>query len=165
MAKTMKKIELDKQMKALLAEQSLANFKSDINRARSISVGHAGGGVTEVSLRRADSGTVYYFLQPVEVIELIHQLAANVGCHINLQPRDDFSSWRAWNPTHSKQPAIDNNGHPPHPNSISEHFEVGAKLPHPEEQPGMKLNRSKQNVVATKKTVNGRSTKRAARAS
>ena len=161
----MKKAELDKQMQALLAEQSLANFKTDINRARSISVGNAGGGVSEVSLRKINGDAVYYFLQPVEVIELIHQLAANVGCHINLQPRDDFSSWRSWNPTHSKQPAIDNNGHPPHPNPISEHLEVGAQLPNPEEQPGMKLNRSKQNVVATKKTVNERSTKRAARAS
>lgn len=161
----MKKADLDRKMQALLAQQSLVNFKGDKNRARSISIGNAGGGVTEVTLRKSNGDTTWHLLQPVEVIELIHQLAANVGCHINLKPREDFASWRGWNSQHSAQPAIENGGHPPQSNNISEHLEVGAKLPPPSEQPGVKLNRSKQNVVATKKTVDGRSVKRSARAS
>lgn len=161
----MKKAELNKKLQELLAEQDLANFQGDRNRARSISVGNAGGGVTEITLRRTNGDTTWCLLQPVEVIELVHQLAANVGCHINLKPREDFASWRGWNSVQVAQPTIENNGHPPHPNDLTEHLEVGAKLPPPNKQPGMKLNRSKQNAVATKKTVNGRSAKRSTRAS
>ncbi len=161
----MKKADLDKKMHALLAEQQLENFTGEKNRARSISVGNASGGITEITLRKTNGETTWYLLQPVEVIELIHQLAANVGCHINLKPREDFASWRGWNPVHNEQPRIERSEHPPHPEGLAERQEVGAKLPRPEEQPGMKLNRSKQNVVATKKTVNGRSVKRTARAS
>jgi len=161
----MKKTELDKKMQDMLAQQSLANFEGERNRARSISIGNAGGGVTEITLRKVNGETTWSLLQPVEVIELIHQLAANVGCHMSLKPREDFASWRGWKSTLSDQPAIENNGHPPHPNEISEHIQVGAKLPSPEKQPGLKLNRSKQNAVATKKTIDERTTKRTTRAS
>jgi hypothetical protein len=41
-------------------------------------------------------GIMWCIMQPVEVTELIHQLAANIGCHIAVKPRDDFASWREW---------------------------------------------------------------------
>jgi hypothetical protein len=78
-------------------ERQLANALAEsVSRGRSISVGTAFGGTTELSMRRADNTTIYVLLQQVEIVELIHQLAANIGCHINLQPRNDFASWRQW---------------------------------------------------------------------
>ncbi len=61
-------------------------------RARSVIVGTAFGGVSEISMRRMDGTVTFALLQPVEMVELIHQMAASIGCHINLRPRDDFSS-------------------------------------------------------------------------
>ena len=72
------------------------DLESQLNRARSITVGTAFGGTTEISMRSNAGNVLYSIMQPVEVIELIHQLAANVGCHILVKPRNDFSSWREW---------------------------------------------------------------------
>lgn len=66
------------------------------NRARSVTVGTAMNGVVEI-LMRTDERYVWAVLSPPEVIELVHQLAASVGCHTLLQPRNDFASWRKWN--------------------------------------------------------------------
>ena len=63
---------------------------SELNRARSVTVGTAFGGVTELTMRANDGKTVFAIMQPVETIELIHQLAGNVGCHLALKPREDF---------------------------------------------------------------------------
>jgi hypothetical protein len=112
-------------------------------------------------MRASDGTHVWCLLQPVETIELIHQLAANVGCHIALKPREDFSSWRGWKVSEKEQLQL--NGHPPFADPVPNADNVGASLPPPEQQPGMKLNRSNDDVVATKKTVNRRNTKRAAK--
>ena len=131
----MKPISSKKKMVELAAKLELENHQSNLSRARSVSVGTAFGGVTEISMRCNDGRTVWAIMQPVEVLELIHQLAANVGCHINVQPRDDFSSWRSWRVTEEEKKHL--NGHPPHPNDMALHNDVGAKLPPPEQQPGM----------------------------
>ena len=150
-------------------QQELSNFESNLNRARSVMVGTAFGGTTEVSMRANDGSNLWCLMQPVEVIELIHQLAANVGCHISLQPRQDFSSWRNWKYTekeleHYRGPqAVPGVGHAPHVNDMAPHQDRGQVLPPPEQQPGLKTEvpvRSEENVVATKKTVNRRSAKR-----
>ena len=125
----------DKHMQELGHRMSEENRLGDFNRARSVSIGTAFGGVTEISMRCNDGRTVWAIMQPVEVLELIHQLAANVGCHINVQPRDDFSSWRSWRVTEDEKKHL--NGHPPHPNDMALHNDVGARLPAPEQQPGM----------------------------
>lgn len=161
-------------MDAIAIQRELADFEGSLNRARSVMVGTAFGGVTEVSMRANDGKNLWCTLQPVEVIELIHQLAANVGCHINLQPRRDFSSWRDWKYTEEElahyrgvQP-FPGVGHAPHSNDMAPHQEKGQVLPPPEKQPGLKIDvpvRSEENVVATKKTVNRRSTKRTAKTS
>jgi hypothetical protein len=140
-----------------LAEQELKNAKSNATRSRSVTVGTAFGGTTEISMRGDGGAILWCILQPVEAIELIHQLAANVGCHIALKPREDFSSWRGWNVSEEERLRL--KGEVPNAGN------VGANLPPPEQQPGMKLNRSNDDVVATKKTVNRRSAKRAAKAS
>jgi hypothetical protein len=159
----MKQSDKQKRLADIQALQDIQNFEANLNRARSVTVGTAFGGTTEVSLRGNDGKTLWCLLQPVEVIELIHQLAANVGCHINLQPRRDFSSWRDWRVTEEEKLHLA--GHPPFSNDMAPHMQVGANLPPPEQQPGMKFTaKEQQNVVATEKTVNRRSTKRAAKA-
>jgi hypothetical protein len=145
---------MDKRTKQLVQ----ANLQGSESRARSVMVGTAFGGTTEISMRLDNGVSVWAILQPVETIELIHQLAANVGCHINLQPREDFASWRGWVPTKvdSLHPPFSN--HPPHA--------IGRNSPPPEEQPGIHVNvpiKEQENVVATKETVKRRSTKRTAK--
>lgn len=145
------------------AEQELKNFKSNATRSRSVTIGTAFGGTTEVSMRGDGGAFLWCVLQPVEAIELIHQLAANVGCHIALKPREDFSSWRGWKVSDEERMRL--NGHPPFADKVPNADNVGAKLPPPEKQAGLKLNRSIENVVAIKKTVNRRGTKRATKTS
>ena len=143
-------------------------------RARSVTVGTAFGGTTELIMRRSDNTFTFAILQPVEVIELIHQLAANVGCHIHLQPRRDFAAWRDWKHTEEELshyrgvqhlPGV---GHPPFVNDMAPHMQVGANLPAPEQQPGLqpalmaKENQNEQPVAA-KKTVGRKRTKRTAK--
>ena len=156
---TMKKSEKLKHLAAIQAQHDIANFKADLTRARSVTVGTAFGGVTEISLRGSNGDTLWCLLQPVEVIELIHQLSANVGCHIALKPREDFSSWRGWKVSDEERLLL--KGHAPFAGEVPNADNMGANLPPPEQQPGLKLNRSNDDVVAIKKTVNGRSTKRA----
>lgn len=87
------------------------------NRARSVTVGNAFGGTTEIGMRRPDGTYTFCLLQPVEAIELLQQLAANVGCQVALQPRDDFSSWRDWRVSPAEKKHL--NGHPPFANDLS----------------------------------------------
>jgi len=122
------------------------------NRARSVSVGTAFGGAVDLTMRRPDGICTYAILQPVEAIELLHQLSAAVGCHLNLQPREDFSSWRDWNKAEPKKALDDkedkedkeceveklgHSTHPPHPMFLQENREKASKMPAPEEQPGL----------------------------
>jgi hypothetical protein len=170
----MNKAEIKKRVAEIHAEHELRSLKSNMDRARSLTVGTAFGGVTEITMRGECGNYLYSIMQPVEVIELIHQLAANVGCHINLQPRRDFSSWRDWKYTDEElaryrgEQFLPGVGHAPHVNDMAPHMQVGANLPPPEQQPGLKIEtpiKEQEHVVATKKTVNRRNTKRASKAS
>jgi hypothetical protein len=154
----MKQTERDKKFKELERQMEIDNFASNKTRARSVTVGTAFGGTTELMMRMPDGTVPWALMQPVEVIELIHQLAANVGCHIHLQPRRDFSSWRDWRVTEEEKLHL--SGFPPFPNDMRPHAQVGANLPPPDQQPGMKIDRSNEHVVAIEKTVKRRSTKR-----
>lgn len=108
----------------LLEETNKKLEMSQGRRARSISIGTAFGGTSEVSMRTDADGVVFCFLQPVEVVELIHQLAGNIGCHIHLQPRKDFSSWRDWRLTEEEKQHID--GRPPPVNDMAPFNQLGA---------------------------------------
>jgi hypothetical protein len=146
----------------------------DLNRARSVSIGTAFGGVTELSMR-ANNGHLWCIMQPVEVIELIHQLAANIGCHIHIQPRRDFAAWRDWKYTEAElahargiqhEPGV---GHSPFVKGWHENMKTASVLPAPETQPGlqpamMARSESNEQTVATQKTVGRKRTKRAAAA-
>jgi hypothetical protein len=119
--------EIAEERDLFIAEQDLKNIKSNASRARGVTVGTAFGGVTEISMRGEGGEFLWSILQPVEVTELIHQLAGNIGCHINIQPRRDFASWRDWRITDEEKLHL--NGHPPHPNDMSLSMNVGISLP------------------------------------
>lgn len=160
----LKQIELEREL--FEAEQMLLSSKSNATRSRSMTVGTAFGGTTEISMRSNSGETFWCLMQPVEVIELIHQLAANVGCRINLQPRSDFSSWRGWNVT--EQALLHGNGHAPVTDDFDTGMQIGLNAPTalPEANVNLEIpNRSDEHVVATEKTVKRRSTKRAAKTS
>ena len=157
--------EIEEEFKLLEAEQRLNSVKSNSNRSRSITVGTAFGGVTEISMRSDSGSSLFCILQPVEVTELIHQLAGNIGCHLSLKPRNDFASWRNWQVTDEERLHL--NGHPPHPNDLITHKDVGAVLPPPEQQPGMQkvlLKEKNEESLAIEKSVNKRKSKRAPKA-
>ena len=88
--------EFQKEVVRRQRAQQLRSIEADKNRAQTISVGSAGGGTTEISLRGIDGAYLFHLMHPPEVVELIHQLAASNGLHIALKPRDDFASWRQW---------------------------------------------------------------------
>jgi hypothetical protein len=155
--------EMQAKIREIDAEMSVVSRNGDLRRARSVLVGTAFGGTTEITMRGIDGSVLWTPMQPVEVIELIHQLAANVGCHINLQPRQDFSSWRSWRTDNDEVKQLD--GYPPSPKEAVDHKKLGQILPKPEDQPGTNFNRSKEHVVAIKKPANRRNTKRATKAS
>ena len=154
--KLLEQLELERQLKEIEANQS---------RAQSLSIGSAGNGCTEISMRATNGASLWGIYQPVEVIEFIHQLAANIGCHIAVAPRNDFSSWREWK---QEEYMIAGNGFPPFANDLALYSQVGAVLPPPEKQPGMSIKKNsseEKDVVATKKTVNKRNTRRSKKTS
>ena len=87
--------EMRKKIHDLHEENEYYSLKQNRNRARSITVGTAFGGVVEVNMR-SDAASVYAQMQPTEAIELIEQLAAGVGVEIAMRPKQNFSSWRGW---------------------------------------------------------------------
>ena len=132
----------------------LENQQSNLNRARSITVGTAySGGTLEVALRGNGDRHLWMVLQPTGVVELINQLSAGIGCQIHIQPREDFASWRKWNDgteekTHLPTPA---STYPPQSIATKKHQVAGLNF--------SENTKEKQDVVATKKTVNKRSVK------
>jgi hypothetical protein len=160
----MNKHERKKAIEEFSRQLDVYNFKEATNRARAVTIGTAFGGTCEISMRRTDGTHTFAILQPVEVIELIHQLAANVGCHINLAPRRDFGSWRDWRVSEEERSRL--SGHPPFANDMAPHMLVGANLPHPEQQPGMPMREdSGGETVAVEAPKQQRKSKRAADAS
>jgi hypothetical protein len=151
-----------------------ADYSAVQKRARSVTVGTSFGGTVEVMMRKADGDIIWATLQPVEVVELINQLAAGIGCHIHIQPRKDFASWRNWKYSEEELSHfrgannINGTGHPPHAKSDGDE-KYKTSLPAPEQQPGLQpamMARSNGNeqTLATQKTVGRKRTKRAAAA-
>lgn len=150
MKKQIEKNRLERQLK-----QEAINAEGELSRARSLTIGTAFGGVTEIMMRRPNGEIIWCTLQPVEVMELIHQLSANIGCHIKIVPRLDFSSWRDWRLTAEElehyrglqiHPAV---GSPPIVNDMAPFNQLGATLPEANQQPGL-LPISKTNVSVGK---------------
>lgn len=178
--------ELAKKRQELIHRQELESFESNLNRARSITVGTSFGGTTEIMMRGDGSKHMWCVMNPVEVTELIHQLAANIGCHIAIKPRDDFASWREWRVSDAEKKHL--NGHAPFVNDMSVFKQLGASGFNQTEAEATMDNWLQQeeyeyvnggattkkpkkelkngnDTLATKKTVNKRAAKRTARAS
>lgn len=119
----MTKKERQKALDAITRQQEINGLKSELSRARSVTVGTAFGGTTEISMRSSDGNNIWCLMQPVEVLELIHQLAANVGCHIAIRPREDFGSWREWRISESEKKHL--NGWPPFANDMAVFHQLG----------------------------------------
>ena len=182
----MNKTELKKKRQEIANRQEIENYEASASRARSITVGTCFGGTTEIMMRGEGGRYMWCAMQPVEVTELLHQLAANIGCHIALKPRDDFASWREWRISNAERQHL--NGHVPFVNDMATFQQLGASgfnqteaeatmnhwLQQEEyeyvnggatiKQPKKELKNGK-DAVAVKKTVNKRTTKRTARAS
>jgi hypothetical protein len=156
--------QLEKEVQRKLKERELQTMDHEKNRAQSVTVGNAGGGVTEISMRGVCGGYLWNVYQPAEVVELINQLAANIGCHIHIQPRNDFSSWREWKEISEEEKSW-LNGWPPFAQISDEGYRAATGLPILQKQRNMsgvetKLEHKEEANVATKKAVNKRSTKR-----
>jgi hypothetical protein len=155
---TIEEIEKEIHRKAKL--RHLKSLSQEDHRAQSITIGTAGGGTTEITLRGTDGSYLWNVYQPVEVVEIINQLSANIGCHIHIQPRNDFSSWRQWKEL-TDEDRLHLNGFPPFPNDLAISRNVGKGLSSPDDR--LKIEAAKQaeekENVATKKAVNKRSTK------
>lgn len=94
--------EVRKQIQSEYEAAELADLKQRQSRARSFTVGAATGGVIEVGMR-GDFASLWYVLKPVEVAEIIEQLAASAGLEVALRPKQNFTAWRSWD---SEMPAF-----------------------------------------------------------
>lgn len=146
----MNKKEFEKEFRERQQQQQLSALDSNRNRAQSVSIGMSGSGTTEITMRGVDGTFLWNVYQPVQVTEFIHQLAASIGCHIHIQPREDFGSWREWRQP-SEQERLHLNGFPPFAEQKIGYQKTGL-LP--------QAQVTEQENVATKKAVNKRSTKR-----
>ena len=94
-SKEQKPSKMRQKIHDMCEENEYLSIAQNRNRARSITVGTAFGGVVEINMR-SDIASVYSQMQPTEAIELIEQLAAGVGVEIAMRPKNDFASWRGW---------------------------------------------------------------------
>lgn len=113
-----------KKIREIEAKMSAESVENNYSRARSIMVGTAFGGTSEIMMRGDGGRHLWCLMQPVEVIEFIHQLAANVGCQAQLTPRKDFSSWRDWRVSEAEKKHL--NGHAPFVNDMAVFQKLGA---------------------------------------
>ena len=155
--------ELQKELERHHKLRQLESLKAGDTRAQSITIGNAGGGTVEITMRSASGRFLWNTYQPVEAIELINQLAAGVGCHIHLMPRQDFASWRNWKVSpeelaHTRgQQHLPGIGFPPFPKSLgNDAYTAGME----NEVLTPKIEAKEKEDVATKKAVNKRTTKR-----
>lgn len=93
-----KSSETRQKIQEIYEENELAALEQTKTRGRSITIGNAGGGIIEICIR-GDYATLWHQLPPTEVVELIGQLAAASGVEVAMRPKNDFSTWRSWDPT------------------------------------------------------------------
>lgn len=125
---SLKKIEIEarKKLEEIKINQEIDNYTSNLNRSRSITIGTSFGGTTEIMMRGDGGRHMWCAMQPVEVIELIYQLASNVGCNAVLSPRKDFASWRDWKVTEEEKEHL--NEHPPFVSDMAQVQQLGANM-------------------------------------
>ena len=157
--KDFKKLFEEKQQQA-----QLNALDANSCRAQSVSIGASASGVTEITMRGVNGNFLWEIYQPVQVVELINQLAASIGCRIHIQPRNDFASWRVWRePTEEDRNHL--NGFPPFAEWTNGSEKVGLlnKNCSSSELNHASMAKDGQNeTVATEKPKHKRSAKRAA---
>ena len=152
--------ELDKEIRRKTKERQLKAMEQENYRAQTMTIGHTGNGMTEISMRGVVSGYLWNVYQPVEVVELINELAANIGCHIHIQPRNDFASWRQWK-EQTDEERLHYNGHPPFQDPSGIYSGLGTGLPlYKAEKLKLEDQAKEKENVAIEKAVNKRGTKR-----
>jgi hypothetical protein len=153
----MNKKEFEKEFEERQQHLQLEALESQRNRAQAVSIGMSGSGTTEITMRGVDGTFLWNVYPPTQVTEFIHQLAASIGCHIQIQPREDFGSWREWNPA-SDEEKLHLNGFPSFARERVGHEKVG--LVKHDSSPGLSVVKEKeQDDVAKKKVVNKRRVK------
>jgi hypothetical protein len=152
----MNKKEFRQKLEEKQQQLQLDCLDSNRCRAQSVSIGMSASGTTEITMRGDDGTFLWNAYQPVQVTEFIHQLAASIGCHIHIQPRNDFGSWREWREV-SEEEKIHLNGFPPFAGQLQGTERVGYS-----NDPRLVNHErvTEKEHVATKKAVNKRSTKR-----
>lgn len=135
--------ELKKRIRQIDIERVAQSAEAEVDRARSFYVGKNANAV-ELCLRGDGRRFLWYIMNEKEVIETIHALAASIGCHIALKPREDFGSFRDWQLTEKERLFWDR----------------------VEAQPVQRLNHQEvhhepKKIMATEKAVIGRKSKRA----
>ena len=162
------------ELKQIQESLEISAARENINRARSVSVGTAFGGTTEITMRGNGEKFLFALLQPVEVVELVHQLSANIGCHLALKPRDDFSSWREWRISEAEKEHL--GGFPPFVNDMAVFQRLGTtNFNQQQAEQIMKEHLAKKKsvnrkglkngtTVATEKNIDRRSSKQSAKA-
>ena len=130
--------EIDRLTRISTVSHHKTQLKNNKNRAASICSGTCFGGAVEIIMRAPDGRAIYSQLMPGEVVEFIKQLAAGISIDVELKPRQDFASWRAWRNTEEQKKWA--NGHAPHPNLDESDLNVGTTTP---EKPSPESRRSK----------------------
>ena len=161
----MNKKEFDKLIQENHRKQQIKMLEANKNRAQSVTIGPSGAGCVEITMRGEDGSFLWTIYQPTQITELVNQLAASIGCHIHIQPRQDFASWRTWL---DEDPLTDQdrkhlNGFAPFPNYKLGYPGIGAeglKQRLAAEASLEKPKATEKTNVATKKAVNKRTTKR-----
>jgi len=91
-----KKVSITRQkIHQIYEENELAGIKQNQTRARSVTIGTAGGRMIEVGMR-GDHSNLWFLLSAPEAIDIIGQLAAAAGVEVSIVPRKDFSTYRDW---------------------------------------------------------------------
>lgn len=97
-----KSAQLQKKLLEINVERIAQSTESEIDRARSFYIGKNGTGI-EFGLRGDGRRFLYYIMSENEAIEVVHSIAAAIGCHIALKPREDFAATRPWKLTEKER--------------------------------------------------------------
>jgi len=135
--------EYNEMMLQLDIERQIQEREAEAYRGRTINVGGDNEGV-EISIRMSNGKTAWHQLSPVAAIELMHSIASRIGCHIAVEPRDDFSSYRNWEnyiPYDIK-----------HSNKM---LASGGRLAALEHHQSAELNKQDNNLISNNNDING----------
>jgi hypothetical protein len=82
---------MDKNMDAqsIITEIETAALKNGLTRARSLTCGTCFNGMVEIMMRGDGNNFLWAFLNPAEVYDYIHQLAASIGSTAEIKQRTE----------------------------------------------------------------------------